>query len=114
MNFIIPSLFLGFLVDEAFTRALEKNTPEYLHFFLQPGSGYLEEVTYQEERYIGKFVSNEQNVGQLELLEAHIFSLLKKLAPDYNYTHSNLVLFALPQKEVAPAVISYKNKKRKA
>lgn len=98
MSLINSALFLGLLVDEVFSAALKKLAPEYLALFLNSEDTYLEEIHFNGKRYIGKYVDNEESLAQLELLEAHIFSLLKKLVSDYDYSHLNLVLFAVPQK----------------
>lgn len=97
MTLINSSLFLGFPVDEPFLSALEKNKPDYISLFIHSGDAYLEDVQFQGVRYLGKYVNNEEPITQFELLEANIFSLLKKLAADYDFSSSNLVLFALPQ-----------------
>lgn len=98
MTLINSTLFLGFSVDEAFASALEKHKPEYISLFIHSRDAYLEEVHFQGVRYLGKYMNNEEPLIQLELLEANIFSILKKLVPDYDYSGSNLILFALPQK----------------
>lgn len=92
------TLFLGFPVDEAFSSALEKINPDYFSLFVQSEDAYLKEVHFQGVRYLGKYVNDEEPLTQLGLLEANVFSLLKKLVTDYDYSKTNLVLFALPQK----------------
>lgn len=97
------SLFLGFSVDESFASSLEKNKPEFNALFIQSDDAYLREIQFQGVRYLGKFVNNEEPLAQIELLEAHIFSLLKRLVADYNYQNTNLILFALPEHHVKPS-----------
>ncbi len=89
------TLFLGFPVDEPFSKLLNKNKPEYLAIFIGSGEAYLEEVHFQGVCYLGKYVANEEPLMQLELLEANIFSFLRKLVPDYDFATTHLILFAL-------------------
>lgn len=113
-------LFLGFPVTEIFATALEKNSPEYISLFIKPEDNSLKsnlppmnrsdsnmtaflgdklglnEIQYNGVRYLGKFVKNEASLTQLELLEANIFSLLKKLVTHFEYRSSDLFLFSVP------------------
>lgn len=89
-------LFLGLPIDESFAILLKKNKPEYISLFINSNNIYLEEINFQEVRYLGKYVKNEESLTQLKLLEANIYSLLKKLAANYDYSKSNLVLFVHP------------------
>ena len=57
---------------------------------------YLEEVDFQGIRYLGKYVNNEEPLANLDLLEANIFSILKKLVSEYPYQDTHLVLFTIP------------------
>ncbi len=96
MTTINGLLFLGFPINESFSSALERNKPEYISLFIGSGDTYLNEVHFEGSRYLGKYIENETSLGQLELLEANIFSLLKKLVADYAYKSSHLFLFTLP------------------
>lgn len=99
-HLIDSTLFLGLPVDSSLALSIGKINPQLLSLFLHSGEDYLQEVTFQGTRYIGKFVQNEEPLIQLELLEANIFSLLKKLIPNHPYENSHLILFALPQQKI--------------
>ncbi len=94
MNLLNSSLFFGFCVDEVFARSLAKHKPEYISLFVHADDNYLQELHHQGKYYLGKCVNNTESVTQLKLLEANIYSLLKKLVADYPYTDSDLVLLA--------------------
>jgi hypothetical protein len=89
------TLFLGFPLDDGYIVQMQKNKPEYLELFIRSGSDYLQKVEFDKVSYLGKFVQNEEPLAQLELLEANIYSLLKKLVADYSYQNTPLILFAI-------------------
>ncbi|MBA3602871.1 MAG: hypothetical protein H0W50_04355 [Parachlamydiaceae bacterium] len=64
-----------------------------IDIYFQPNGNYLKEVTFQNECYFGCHLPSPTDISQLELLELHIFSLLKRLIPNYPYDSSSLVLF---------------------
>jgi hypothetical protein len=96
------SLFLGLLVDSQFSVELDKNSKDLLSYYIKSSDEYLREVDFDGKRYLGKFIQNEEPIYQLELIETHIISLLKKLVPHYPYENSHLVLFAIPSKSDNP------------
>lgn len=81
--------FLGFPVDARFSNALEKQPPEYVALFINSDEAYLEEIYFQETRYIGKRVNHVEPLTQLELLQTHIFSLLKNLCQIMTFPKQN-------------------------
>lgn len=87
-----PRLFLGFCVDHSFEETYSKISPEKKALFVQAGDNYLQEYFFGEKLYIGKFVEGTSDVPTLELLSLNIFSLLKKLVPDYPYHQTQLWL----------------------
>lgn len=86
-------LFLGYPVEGGFAEALGRVDPQLANLFIQGGENYLQQVVHQDVRYLGKFAGEMCDIGRLELLEKNIFSLLKKLIPDYSYESVSLVLF---------------------
>lgn len=89
-------LFLGFPLDSSFISALGKLDPREVGVFIRDGDQYLQEVTYREQRYLGKYVGEMSSIESLELIESNVFSLLKKLIPDYPYKEVSLSLFPVP------------------
>lgn len=86
-------LFLGFPVDKTFAMALQKANPAILAIFIQDNENYLREITWQDTRYFGKYVGKAADLNTLDMLEANIYSLLKKLVPEYPCLQVPLTLF---------------------
>lgn len=91
-------LFFGCLISQEFENALLETNPELLSLFTQSKGEYLHEIFFQEQRYLGRFVPSPCEVSDLEQLKPHIYSLLKRLVPDYAY--ENTPLWLLPVVEV--------------
>lgn len=89
------SLFLGFLVTPSYEEALKKIDSQLLKLFINSEKGYLNEVLFEGNKYLGKFPGEVNSLPELLLLEKNIYSILKKIAPDYPYEDSPLLLFAV-------------------
>lgn len=90
-------LFLGFPANKDFNLALQKVNPAVLAMFIQDNESYLSEITWEGSRYIGKYLDHVADLQTLELLEANIYSLLKKLVPDFPCRQIPLCLFPVLQ-----------------
>jgi hypothetical protein len=86
-------LFLGFVINEAFAHELNQINPILKKMFIQEGEEYLHEILYRERPYLGKFVPPLSDLSSIESLEINIYSLLRKLVPDYPYAEHPLTLF---------------------
>ena len=84
-----PQLFLGLAVTEAFTQAWDLLDPKLIDLFT------LEKISWGGQVYLGKSAGDICDLAQLDLLEGHIYSLLKKLLPDYPCAQTPLSLFAV-------------------
>ena len=93
MNFTVR-LFLGFPVDDMFARQLENVPDALLNSFISEGDNYLQNIEDNGVRYLGKFSNPCTELRDLELLESNIYSLLKKIEPNYSFHHTPLVLLA--------------------
>lgn len=92
------SLFLGFCITDDFAERLNKVRPELLALYIKDGEGmWLQEVTHQGERYLGKPVGDVVEVDQLSLHESNIISFLKKIVPIYPYETHPLVLIPMTE-----------------
>ena len=90
------ALFLGFPVDMAYLKAIEAVDPNLKAYFLNCQNGdYLCEVNHEGIRYLGKFAGQISNISDLGLLQNHIYSILRRVAPHYPYETIPLVLFSL-------------------
>src|SRR5438105_1590338 len=89
----VAKLFLGFPIEHDFSLKLDKVNPEIVSLFVKKGGDYLEKINFKGVSYLGKFVGDIADGTALELLEANIYSLLKKLVPEYSYEKIPLLLF---------------------
>jgi len=93
-------LFLGFPVDPVFKNELKKANAHLVAAFIQ-GEGdqengdYLCEVMHQGMQFFGKFLGKIAELQQIELLEMHIYSVLKKLVPNFPYEEIPLYVFPI-------------------
>lgn len=90
-------LFLGFPVDKIFSQELEKINPVIAKQFIQRGENYLQEITHDGMPFLGKYAGKMATPLQLELLEANIYSLLRKIVPDFSYQEVPLYLFSIEE-----------------
>lgn len=88
-------LFLGFPVDDLYSKQLDQVNPNLVKAFIQENEDYLTETHYNEMRFIGKVVGEIIALPQLELLEQNVYSLLKKIVPDFPYKEVPLYLFPI-------------------
>lgn len=88
-------LFLGFPVDDLFALQLENANHNLVKEFTKENDQYLSEIRYKEMRYIGKKAGSIATLSQLELLQENIYSLLKRLVPNFPYEESPLYLLSL-------------------
>lgn len=86
-------LFLGFKVEDSFAAEISKLDQKYVDLYVKTDEAYLQWITYEKIRYLGKPIGKKTDVKTLELLEKNIYSLLKKLVPSYHYSSLPLSLF---------------------
>ena len=92
-------LFLGFPVDALYSRQIEKANPHVVAQFIQKKGDYLQEATYDEMRFIGKEVGKIVTIPQLKQLEQNVYSILKKIVPEFPYNETPLYLFPVTHAE---------------
>lgn len=95
MNMYEVSLFLGFPVDKEVENLLKKNDQQLLALFIDNKGEHLHDAIYNHRRYLGKNAGQVSDLETLSLLETHIYSLLTKLIPDYDFQSKPLTLFPL-------------------
>ncbi|MGZ3732924.1 MAG: hypothetical protein ACXU9U_04230 [Parachlamydiaceae bacterium] len=88
-------LFFGFQIDTLFQDALSAVNKQLLGIFIRNDDEYLQELTYEKRRYLGKFVNSPLDLAALELLQVNVYSMLKRLVPNYPYEQSSLWLIPL-------------------
>lgn len=91
-------LFLGFPLEKDFVELLNQINPYLRDLFIKKNGDYLQEIDFNQINYLGKYAGFIIDSQALEQLEDHIYSLLKKLVPNYPYHKGNLVLFPISQR----------------
>lgn len=95
MKEINNTLFIGYPLSENYQLELDQIPSVVKEIFISENSSdYLQKVTREEVTYLGKKVDSPFDLTQLDSTEANIFSLLKKLVPDYPYDEQSLYLIA--------------------
>lgn len=90
-------LFLGYPVEKAYAKKVAGANPHLLSAFVNTQEGYLADIEHQGTRYFGKTLGMTADIADLEMSQANIMSLLKKVVPDHIYEPSALVLVAIPR-----------------
>lgn len=86
-------IFIGFPVDSLFEKELAKANQNVVAAFIQESNDYLQECLYENQRYIGKKAGANLSIAQIQLLEKNVYSLLRKIVPDFPYEETSLYLF---------------------
>lgn len=89
-------LFLGFPIDAAYQALLDKIPDQIRHQFIQNNPDYLQQIYYNQCPYIGKSLGTIIEFPKIELIEANIYSLLRRLVEHYPYEKNPLILLAIP------------------
>lgn len=92
MRYIEVELFFGFPLDEQFLSALDSVDKRLYDLYVQKGDAYLQRFDHEGRSYLGKPVGMISDVSTLELLQLNIYSLLKKLLPDFPFDTTPLQL----------------------
>jgi hypothetical protein len=87
-------LFIGFPKDPLFQKELQK-TNEYLVKQYINGDS-LVEIDHNGMQYLGKKLGKFAEFSKITLIENNIYSILKKLVPDFPYDETPLMLFTIP------------------
>ncbi len=92
-------LFLGLPINDELTADLDKIDPKIRALFIKEEDNYLQEIIFENTRFLGKGIYEAIELNELEMLEINIYSLLKKLVPHYSFEKSPLVLFPFQDAE---------------
>jgi len=90
-------IFLGFLLTAEYVAVLETLSPQFRRLFIGESSDYLQEWSDGEATYLGKWLPPVIDLVSLEMLESNIYSLLKRLTPEYSYEKGLLWLCPVGQ-----------------
>lgn len=79
-------LFLGLPLSLAFQQELDQLPNSMREIFIQSEpSPYLQRIECEGVGYLGKYLGASVELNDLDSLQDHIYSLLKKLIPSYPY-----------------------------
>lgn len=95
-TFAAVRLFLGYPLNEICSQKLAIADFAVKSTFIRPEEPYLQELEFEGTQYIGKYAGESTDLESLELLEANIYSLIKKLLVDYPCDKTSLVLLTIP------------------
>jgi len=85
-------LFLGFAVDSSFQKSFDLLNLKDKALFIQENDAYLQEYLFNEALFLGKYLEKKSDLNQINLFSLNIYSLLKKIVPNYSYDQSDLWL----------------------
>lgn len=71
------------------------------------GGDYLQEISFQDQLYLGKAAPLLASMQQLEDLEAHIRSILARLVPSSFLNQQDLMALAIPLLDGSPFKIDF-------
>lgn len=95
-------LFLGYPITGALEQELGRVNPALLPLFTQGGDEYLVDLQVEGVRYLGKHLGPMSDLGELELAERNIVSLMKRLLPTYPFQEQSLTLLSLQDESEFP------------
>lgn len=87
-------LFLGLPLTQDYEARLSRVPSVQLEFYIQNDPNYLQSYKVDGVAYLGKAMGVSLSVNSIELQKSHIFSLLKRLVPDYPYDFNSLTIVA--------------------
>ena len=94
-------LFVGLPLTESYLHELKKLPPALINTFIKGQSAeYLQQIECDGVLYLGKSLETPYDLAALDSLQTHVYSLLKKLIPDYPYELHPLLLLPLPTLEI--------------
>ncbi len=96
--------FLGFQIDELYQNALSSVNKQLFEHFVQSKGNYLQQVTFQGQDYLGCHLKSPIEISDLELMQVHTFSLLRRLVPETQYLYNHSILWLFP-------VVEFSNQK---
>ena len=88
-------LFFGYPLDEDYREKLERTPLAIRNIFIQGSDEYLQCIEREGISYLGKSLGQCIDRSAIELAQAHIMSLLKRLVPDYCYHQDSMLLLAV-------------------
>lgn len=94
-----PNLFFGLLVDDHLSSYLLEVSQELYKMYVNKGNPYLQEISIENNLYLGKQADKDISLDGLLLLKANIISIIKKIIPEYPIQDNSLVLLGFIESE---------------
>ena len=89
-------LFFGLPLFEPYLHRLNELPAPFRDAFIQDQStDYLQQIENEGIVYVGKCINPPLELASLDSLEIHIYSILKKLIPDYPFEQHPLIVLAI-------------------
>lgn len=88
-------LFVGIEISPRLQEHLESCKKAEL-IYLQPGSGFLEEVSFGSNRYLGRWVDNPLPGPDFDNVFRNVLSLLKRVVPNFRLQQEMVQVFGVP------------------
>jgi hypothetical protein len=93
---IDTQLFLGLPLSDSYQQELSRQPASVRELFIQlHSSPYLQQLESEGILYLGKYLGSSVEFATLDVVQAHIYSILKKLIPHYSDEEQPLLLLAL-------------------
>lgn len=90
-------LFLGLPLSKEDLQGIGALPSSLREIFIQNQDlSYLQQIEYESITYLGKYIGSSVEVASLESIQAHIYSLVRRLIPYHEKRDSSLLLLALP------------------
>lgn len=99
-------LFVGIEISPRLQEHLESCKKAEL-IYLQPGSGFLEEVSFGGNRYLGRWVDNPLPGPDFDNVFRNVLSLLKRVVPNFRLQQEMVQVHGVstgPEATTPPAV----------
>jgi hypothetical protein len=88
------SLFIGFQID-ALLEVSFKKTSSHLFSLFTSGGDYLVKIDESESSYVGKSLPDYSSMEDVEAIAMNVKSLASRLAPDYPFEETRLILLKI-------------------
>ncbi|MCB1045744.1 MAG: hypothetical protein KDC10_00975 [Calditrichaeota bacterium] len=95
MSLDAVQLFVGIEISTRLQEHLD-SCKKAEQIYLQPGSGFLEEVSFGTSRYLGRWVHNPLPGPDFDNVFRNVLSLLKRVVPNFRLQQEMVQVFGVP------------------
>jgi hypothetical protein len=87
--------FLGFKITSKLQEGLDKSSPNNKFYFKDNNPDFLQIITIESDKYIGKVVEQGMEYKKIEDVCRNIISIINKLCPDIPFSIDAIKLHAI-------------------